>query len=431
MAVIYPVSLIEVLDGSELERFINEKRTLTLGDFLDGRVIKLFSENEALIDFGRFRAKALVASPMKEGELIRVMVMEAGEKIKFQIQAAAQNPSVDTIAKSGFLEKTQWLDLPGFQALFSRLTTQLKTGPETASDQLISVEPATILQAADVGSSVGTVSPQPPALQSLLQTMGSLIHQFRGIDLEGESSLIGNHIKTLVQDSGFFWENKVVSTLMQQTNGFEDFSLDHFDIKSFADRIQNMGQADIRYQLTTLLEKMKNIEAEAKPHSETAQRVGQIRSELEGFMETMLGQNKQILEETQQKIDNQVVFSFTLPFEQSRINGKMKLYVKSGKSRKKSSGWRIALLLNLSDLGGVRFDFYYLPQVLRLTIFVMDRKAQDEFLKFADELRERLSQYIETVHLDVLVSRKSIDHFESEDWVDEDGDKQLRLDIKA
>jgi hypothetical protein len=87
--------------------------------------------------------------------------------------------------------------------------------------------------------------------------------------------------------------------------------------------------------------------------------------------------------------------------------------------------------LQLSDLGGIRFDFYYLSQVLRLTVFVMDRLAQQEFLEYAGQLLEQLRQHIETVHIDVMVSRAQIDHFESEDWVDEAGDNQLRLDIKV
>jgi hypothetical protein len=109
--VIYPISLLELLEGSELERFLQVKKTLQAGDILEGRVIKLFNQAEALIDFGSFRARAQVQVPLSPGELLKVMVIDAGEKIHFQIQNPEKAVSVDARALSGFIERNQWIDL--------------------------------------------------------------------------------------------------------------------------------------------------------------------------------------------------------------------------------------------------------------------------------------------------------------------------------
>jgi hypothetical protein len=430
VAAIYPVSLLEVLDGSELERFISEKRALTAGEILEGRVIKLISETEMLIDFGRFRAKAQVSMPFQEGENLRVVVLETGEKIKFQIQAPEKGVTADTLAKSGFLEKVQWLDLSRFPDFLNRLTEQL-AARETSLQLPALQTPPTLVGPSDRFVPLPGTGMPPQLLQTILQTLSSMNHAFRGLDLEQDPATLAPRIKNLVQNSGLFWDNKVLALTTEQTSLDPRAAPDRFEPQGFAGRLLNLGSEDIKFQLMNLLDKMKNGETALKQEGGTNPRLQAVRSELEGFVETMIGQHRQIFEETQQKMDNQAIFSFNLPFEQAQMQGRMKLYVKGGKNKKKGSGWRIALLLQLSDLGGIRFDFYYLSQVLRLTVFVMDRLAQQEFLEYAGQLLEQLRQHIETVHIDVMVSRAQIDHFESEDWVDEAGDNQLRLDIKV
>lgn len=431
MTVIYPVSLLEFLEGSELERFFQGKNQLQTGDLLEGKVIKLFHQGEALIDFGSFRARAHVELPLKEGELLKVTVVEVGEKVHFQIQNPEKAVSVQVRELSGFLERNQWIDPAKTAAFIDRVAEKISAGTEglsTASSAATNPE-------AGIPAPAATGPNAIQEMQPILVTLSNLKNLLKPVDVDQAPEQLTAKISSLVKSSGFFWENKVLTLALpqaaendaQKTGEPPDWGL-------FRQRIDALGKEDIRALMNVLVRQLKGLEAskQSSPDPTEPARLATTRAEIEVFLEAVVGQNRQILDEMLQKQENQAVFSFTLPFEQARLSGKMKLYLnKKGRGKKQNAGWRISLLLDLSRIGGVRVDLYYLSQVLRLTVFVGDRVTQSEILEFSPMLLERLKEYIESVQLEVLVSKAKIDHFEAEDWVGEYRADNANVDIKV
>jgi len=421
----------DFLEGSELERFLLGMKSLQTGDFLEGRVIKLFNSGEALIDFGRFRAKATVQIPLAEGEHLRVIVAETGDKIRFQIQGPEKNIAADSQLRLEFIEKAQWIDLSENREFIRQITEQLNPGQNQSNPTSIPAPAQTAASLSGIGLSADTIL-HTQNYQTMLLALSDIKNIVNPIEIRGGAHAVATELKNLIQNSGFFLESKLLSAVMaQQGPESTPFTEQQIDWPTLVRHLQDLGQNDLKQQLNVLIRQLKNNEPSEQMARGEGSRLSSARTELESFLETMINQHRQILEETQLKQENQAIFSFHLPFEESKISGKLKLYIKKGKSKKNSPGWRISLLLNMSGLGGVRIDFYYLPQVLRLTVFVLDRTIQHELLSEATFLIEQLQQYIESVHLEVLVSKAKIDHFEAEDWLDESGQYPPGLDVKA
>lgn len=429
MVSIYPVSLLEFLDGSELERFMLEKQSLQAGEVLDGRVIKLFAQGEALVDFGRFRARALVQMPLAEGERLRVMVLETGEQIRFQIQNPEKNLQAETRVRPELLSRSQVFDLPRIVEVIKRIADSLPSEPSNTMPSAPSNETAVVN---NPQPSRATVSELPPVSdnQSILSALANLKTMVKGLDLNGNAQAVAAKLGQLTLGSGLFWENKIVSLVLAHS-GTQMDATETIDWQALVSQLQSIGQDDIKQQLAELVHKLRNSDPAEKPELNRSVSMAPQQSELEVLLDSMVGQQRQIFEEIQHKQDNQVIFAFNLPFEQAKISGKLKLYLKKGKTKKQDSAWRISLLLNLSRLGEIRTDFYYLPKLLRLTMFVLDRAAQNEILQNSTGLIEYLRHYIESVHLEVLVSKTKIDHFEDEEWLEEIDDKSLSVDIKV
>jgi len=88
--------------GSELERYILNHAVLKPGDKLEGKVIQVKANGNLLVDFKRFRAVAETRFSMKEGDIIRVVVVSKRPKLKLRIEAPAGDGSLEVGLKKDF-----------------------------------------------------------------------------------------------------------------------------------------------------------------------------------------------------------------------------------------------------------------------------------------------------------------------------------------
>jgi hypothetical protein len=96
---------------SELERFILSHAELKPGDKLEGKVIQVKPRNQVLIHFGKFRAVAEIAFPIKEGEIIHVVVISKRPKLQLRLESPQLNVSPGTrqlIRKLEMVPEDRW-----------------------------------------------------------------------------------------------------------------------------------------------------------------------------------------------------------------------------------------------------------------------------------------------------------------------------------
>jgi hypothetical protein len=98
-------SLVDSGVGSELERFILNHATLEPGDKLEGKVIEVKPNGRLLIHFGSFRALADAQFPIKEGEIINVVVVSKQPKLKLRLET----PGLKSIDPTSIIQKMEMI----------------------------------------------------------------------------------------------------------------------------------------------------------------------------------------------------------------------------------------------------------------------------------------------------------------------------------
>ncbi len=74
---------IDFLLGSELEKYLSNRKEVEVGDRLSGRIIEIKPNGSILIEFEKFRTIAKIDIPVKVGNIIEVQVVEKGKNFKF------------------------------------------------------------------------------------------------------------------------------------------------------------------------------------------------------------------------------------------------------------------------------------------------------------------------------------------------------------
>lgn len=123
------------------------------------------------------------------------------------------------------------------------------------------------------------------------------------------------------------------------------------------------------------------------------------------------------------------VFTHLLPVKDQSMPVRLKVYYpnKGGPARDDPQH-RVALLLDMDQLGLVRADLTMVERQLRLHFFVRDDSVQELFARHIQEVAQALEGFFQQVFIDTQVSRDKIDRFEGEDL---QGPPLGRIDVKA
>ena len=107
------------------------------------------------------------------------------------------------------------------------------------------------------------------------------------------------------------------------------------------------------------------------------------------------------------------VFHFSLPLKERKQKAKLKMYIpKKGNSKK---GLRLSLLLDMDRLGETRIDFFIVDKNLNITFFVKNHEIKERMEADLTEIGEALDIFFHHLVLNVIVSRKKIAGFVTED----------------
>lgn len=125
------------------------------------------------------------------------------------------------------------------------------------------------------------------------------------------------------------------------------------------------------------------------------------------------------------------VFTHLLPVKDQSAPVRLKVYYpKKGRAAENDPQHRIALLLDMDQLGLVRADLHMVEQQLRIQFYVQDDTIQQMFAQHAHTVAEVLEGegHFETVVIDTRVSMEKIQQFEGEDLA---GPPLGRIDVSV
>lgn len=136
-------------------------------------------------------------------------------------------------------------------------------------------------------------------------------------------------------------------------------------------------------------------------------------------------------DEPQEKHEPVRVFLFSFPPRQDEKKAKLKIYYtgKNGTGVKDKKGNRLSLLLSMSRLGDIRADFFQMNNDLNVTFFVKSDDIKDRIESALSQLEKNLKESFDFLVLSVIVSRKKVVEFDTEDLPPQAA--AGRLDVKV
>ncbi len=465
--------------GGELEKFLTSRSLINVGETLEGKVVQLQDNNRVLIDFGKFRAVAQINFPVNEGSVIPVSVTsKEGGQLVMRIAENLLSTSIAGGKTIGGNQQTMVLSAPvigddienviqkidkalnnGAVSVEQELTRQTATaiagkpeaavkGPEvltTPEAAVVKQEsvpliggkgevsvPVTEAAVTDAKSSNlltrdGAAIKLTPELSELLTVVKEHFKPFDSTLMKDIPDLT-RRLKRVVEKSGIFHEMKGdASTLLQNTkeqvNPFAGTEL----LKPEAAK----SPQDLKPVLNLLKDRFEEIAA--KTGDSFKGDAVKIRNSIEMMLYNIESRQQEAVEKkpaVNRDDSGQHIFTFALPFKETHHRGKLKVYLNKKTKKGKKNGYKVSLLLNMGNLGDIRSDFLMVERKVTITLFVKSEVVKVFIEEYIDELEELISGIFRQQELNVVVSPRNIQNFDSED-VEEEYHSSSLVDLKA
>ena len=372
-------SQITVSIRPDLTKSLGNTRTFAPGSTLKLKVLELRGDR-ALIDFGNFRATADVKIPVTLGEELQVKVLSSGRQLKMAvISPEPKNPLAMALPK-GRVEAPAAENLQKVQAEVKQMLSQVMVAQ---TDKSIP--------------------------NSILNILNGLTSHFATIDLN--KPLVGRlpQLKSFIENSGLFFEKSLENAILKNLG-----SLDTTAQKSVADlpELKQILGRDLKANLLALRFLLEDGKALQKFFSPKA--LARLNNLVDSLLENIVRQQGRAIGQLN-AADPFQVFTYLLPLEENDQIAKLKIYHQKKQNSGADKGFRLSLLLCLDRLGDLRTDFFLLDRDLSLTFFVKDDATKTDLQEKLGELHEFLQGSFDQIRLNVVVSKKKVKDFDSED----------------
>ncbi len=359
--------LVDWLRHSELANFWFKQHALKTGDQLQARVLDVRPDGKILVDFGSFRALAEVKFPVKAGDLIPLQVGHRGERLELEVRSPEKSV----------------LDAAG-----RPLVMEIRTGPATYRFLNLAME---LLQAE------GNL---PERISQALQKAAEILQP---LDPGRSPARISSQLKTLVQDSGLFLEQKLAPRAdapAMETMGPE---------QAAGREVMGRLAGDLKFELG-LIKEYLNQERETGQAVKT--RAGR---ELAALIDDLLGKVSGRQQETAGREQPAQVLAFVLPVREQQGEMALKVYLPRKGGKKSEAVFRVSLLLDLQRLDLLRIDLQQVQSDLLVTFYArrpdITRFLQDHL----EEIRLLLQPGFNTVSLRALTDTGKVESYACED----------------
>ncbi len=245
----------------------------------------------------------------------------------------------------------------------------------------------------------------PSEVKQMLATLQS---HFEPLDISENALKLVPKLKSLVEDSGIFFEKKIHDTIGRLVDASGRFSGSE-NLNRLPETVDIINK-DLKPNLLLLREYFDSDKFPAR------------LQQLETFVVI-----KRAVEELITNIDNQqgramdaeilrqpvLVFSFQIPLK-GGTEARLKVFYNRKRKKKEEGEFKLSLLLDMDRLGEIRTDFSQGGEKLNITFFVKNNKIKEYIQTHLDEVEEPLGPGFKSLNLKVLVSREKIAAFAAE-----------------
>jgi hypothetical protein len=385
-------SLIKAIFDPQMIRTAWVQEIIKPGDVFRLKVIEVKDNQQALVDFGKFRALAEVKFPVKAGAHLLAKVTGTEGQLRLQLI----NP--ESRAPVGGKNDSGQLKILSFE-LFERIQSDIRQALRHISKL--------------------PDSQMPP--EHIARALTTLDAHFESIALNRNMEKWLPVIKSRLEDNGLFFEKKLADTIrFLADRSAPDLTKDlvrYPEIK----KILTQDLKPVLFMLREYLETPDSISKFSDSKS-----LSSFKGTLDMLLADIVNQQSRAIQRHELP-DPYQVFSFLLPLKENRKKAQLKLYCPKKKNASRA-GFKVSLLLDMDRIGEVRTDFFLMKKDLSITFFVKDDVSKTHFDKHFEEIRESLSPLFDYLVLKTVVSEKKIHDFHHED-LDADTDRQIDLRI--
>ena len=278
-------------------------------------------------------------------------------------------------------------------------------------------EAATMIDAESVGGSGGAGGPgstgetDSAALAARIRTLLSTLRShFEPLDIGQDALKLVPRLKSLLEDSGIFFEKKLNDIIAKLTEASERMrsvqTLDQLP------EIKNIIEKDLKPNLLQLREFLNNEKIAGQLGE--AKTLDSIRTAVEDMLANISQQQTRAVEQQAQQNPVQV-FSFHVPIKGEENPAELKVFYNKNRKKESPEEYKLSLFLEMDRIGEIRSDFFQLKEDLTITFYVKDDDVKEYFDGHLYEVEEALGSVFDSVNLNVIVSRKKIAAFETEE----------------
>lgn len=390
-------TVIKAMPAPRENRTVDSLVELKPGDQLTGRVLRIENDGRVLMELGGQRALARIGFSVKPGQILQLHVVETEKILHLQVDSSrSRTRSHLSLPNADFSQALSFKDQGKFIGIAQRL----------------------------MGGFLSSAMKRnlPKSIQNAMVQIKTL---FEEIPMERSAEQIGQWLKNTVENRGILFEKKMADLLPETLNTQSPIRENNPQFSP----VRILITQDVKSQLLHLKRYL-------------AQTVGQdtviekLDSKEIQFLHRCVDRMLAHIEQQQNRAmarwedgGNRQVFVHTMPMPNQSRPVQFKVYYprKDGLSGDQRQH-RIALLLNLDRLGDVRVDLAMADQYLDIGFFVENPGIQQFMAQHVKKVEASLTDHFDKIMINVVVSKKRIAQFETED-LSEGDDGRINLSI--
>lgn len=394
-------------------------RSLTPGESIQGRITGFEKDGLMLVDFGKFKAFAKIDIPVRQGQILPLVVVKHDQGVAFEVASRPGSSGSDPMPpenKNAVLSAARQassVDLPVRQEPAATPpppaglppTGAGLSAPASSADMVVLREQVQALLDGSKQEKAGSM-PLPTAMKTALANLQQALDP---ASAGGDTTTLMARVREFVEHSGLYFEKHMEAAINRLQTGptptapaelagqpairdlmVKDLKPNLLILKQFLDMQPLELQGTDRHMLETL----KSVAQRAIAHIEQQQ-----------LLATEKPPDPDLLQ----------AFSHLMLLTDTSRNAQLKVYyAKKGRDDAHKQP-RISLLLDMDRMGPVRSDLWMVGRDLNVTFFVQNPEIKAAIETEHHRIVEMLKESFNTIAVSVVVNEKKIAEFEGEE----------------